>query len=87
MPIEPNLVGHDQCTGTVPGIISYNCFAQTQSYENDLGHMVPNRKQNKNKNRKWGICQFRPKSYMECGDVKFFPMKEGNLTLASKSNA
>lgn len=43
VPIEPNLVGHDQCTGTVPGIISYNCFAQTQSYENDLGHIVPNR--------------------------------------------
>lgn len=41
-PLQPNLVDHDQSTGTVPEILSDNCFAQ-HKFMSDLGHMVPNR--------------------------------------------
>lgn len=33
--------------GTVPEIIFDNCFAQTDSYESDVGHVVISRLRNK----------------------------------------
>lgn len=42
-PLQPSMAGHDQCSGTVPKIISDNWFAQTLRYDNDFDHMVPNR--------------------------------------------
>lgn len=41
------MAGHDQCIGTVPEIIFDNCFAQTDSYESDVDHIVPSRWKNK----------------------------------------
>lgn len=93
MPIEslqPSMAGPDLCTGTVPEIISDNCFAQTQSYESDLGHVVPNRLKIKIANGEYvnlGLLIANLDGGDPNDDIKLFSMKEGNLTLAPKSKA
>lgn len=42
-PLQPIMVASDQCTGTVPEIISDIYFAQTHCFENGFGHVVTKR--------------------------------------------
>lgn len=89
-PLQPSMAGHGQCTGTVPKIISDNCFAQTQSYENDLGHVVPSRLNIKIANGMYvnlGHLVANSDGGYPNDDIQLFSIKDGNLTLAPKSKA
>ncbi|XP_048747863.2 uncharacterized protein LOC125660061 [Ostrea edulis] len=93
MPIEPLLPSmpvDEPSTGTEPEIFSSNYFAQTQSYDNDLGHMVPNRVKHKIVNGEYinlGLLVENSEGLDPNDDTKYFSMKEGSLTLVSKSKA
>ncbi|XP_061165683.1 uncharacterized protein LOC133174598 [Saccostrea echinata] len=79
-----------QVSQAVADILSSNYLALTPSYDNDLGHRVPNRLKLKIVNGDYinlGLLLENSHGVDPKDETKYFSMKEGNLTLAPKTKA